>query len=71
MEINLEEQNGEWVHSFPRRGAIYDLVYTAMSEVDAAGWLRAVKILGSSVDPRAVHLLIDLFINADTEIRLP
>ncbi|MFA6224637.1 MAG: hypothetical protein WC620_00280 [Methanoregula sp.] len=70
MEISLEEQNGEWFDSFPRKGAVYDLVYTAMSGTDAAGRLRAVITLGKSDDPRAVRPLMDLLSNAASGIHL-
>jgi hypothetical protein len=33
-EISLEKQNGEWYNSLLRKGAVYDLVYAAMSGAD-------------------------------------
>jgi HEAT repeat protein len=70
MGLSLEKQDNEWYSSLPRTGAVYDLVYTAMSGEDAAGRIRAVNALGKSNDPRAVRPLMDLLSDADPEIRL-
>ena len=70
MGISLEHQGGEWYNSLPRRGAVYDLVDTAMSGADTAERLRAVTALGKSDDPRAVRPLMDLLRDADAEVRL-
>jgi HEAT repeat protein len=68
--ISLEQQDGEWYNSLPRRGVVYDLVDTAMSGADTAERLRAVTALGKSDDPRAVRPLMDLLSDADPEVRL-
>ena len=70
MGLSLEKQDGEWYNSLPHKGAVYDLVYAAMSGADAAGRIRAVIALGKSDDPRAVRPLMDLLSDADPEIRL-
>jgi len=70
MGLSLEKNDGEWYNSSPPKGAVYDLVYAAMSGADAAGRLRAVAALGKSDDPRAVRPLMDLLSDADPEIRL-
>jgi HEAT repeat protein len=70
MDMSLEKQDSEWYDSFPRKGAVYDLVYAAMSESEATGRLRAVIALGKSDDPRAVRPLMDLLTDTDPEIRL-
>jgi HEAT repeat protein len=70
MEISLEQQEGEWYNSFPHRGEIYDLIYTAMSGTVAVDRLQAVVALGKSGDPRAVRPLVDLLGDTDKEIRL-
>lgn len=70
MGLSLEKQDNEWYSSLPRTGAVYDLVYAAMSGTDAAVRLRAVTDLGKSNDPRAVRPLMDLLSDADPEIRL-
>jgi HEAT repeat protein len=70
MNLSLEKQDDEWYNSLPQKGEVYDLVYTAMSETDSAGRLRAVIALGKSDDPRAVRPLMDLLSDRDPEIRL-
>jgi HEAT repeat protein len=70
MEISLEQPDGEWYNSFPHRGGVYDLIYTAVSATGTADRLRAVVALGKSGDPRAVRPLGDLLGDADREIRL-
>jgi len=70
MGLSLEKNDGEWYNSLPHKGAVYDLVYAAMSGADAAGRLRAVIALGKSDDPRAVRPLMDLLSDANPEIRL-
>ena len=69
MEIILEKQNVEWYNSSPPKGAVYDLVYAAMSGADATGRFRAIIALGKSDDPRAVRPLMDLLSDADPDIR--
>jgi len=64
-----EKLNGEWYSSFPRRGAVYDLAYTAMSGKTIADRLQAVVMLGKSDDPRAVRPLMDLLGDSDPAIR--
>ena len=70
MEISLEQEDGEWYNSFPHRGEIYDLIYTAVSGIGTTDRLRAVVALGKSGDPRAVRPLVDLLGDTDEEIRL-
>ncbi|MGB9176100.1 MAG: HEAT repeat domain-containing protein [Methanoregula sp.] len=70
MEISLEQQDGEWYNSFPHRGGVYDLIYTAVSATGTEDRLRAVVALGKSGDPRAVRPLGDLLGDTDREIRL-
>lgn len=70
MEISLEKQEGEWYNSFPYRGEIYDLIYTALSGTVTADRLQAVVALGKSGDPRAVRPLVDLLGDEEEEIRL-
>jgi HEAT repeat protein len=70
MEIRLEQQDGEWYNSFPYRGGVYDLIYTAVYATGTADRLRAVIALGKSGDPRAVRPLVDLLGDTDKEIRL-
>ena len=70
MEISLEQQDGEWYNSFPSRGEIYDLIYTAISGTGTTDRLQAVVALGKSGDPRAVRPLVDLLGDTDNEIRL-
>jgi HEAT repeat protein len=70
MEISLEQQDGEWYNSFPSRGEIYDLIYTAISGTGTTDRLQAVVALGKSGDPRAVRPLVDLLGDEDGEIRL-
>lgn len=70
MGLSLEKQDSEWYNSLPHKGAVYDLVYAAMSGVDTAARIRAVIALGKSDDPRAVRPLMDLLSDADPEIRL-
>jgi HEAT repeat protein len=70
MNLSLEKQEGEWYSSLPLKGAVYDLVYTATSEVTVTDRLRAVTALGKSNDPRAVRPLADLLCDANPEVRL-
>jgi len=70
MVLSLEKQDGEWYNSLPHKGAVYDLVYAAMSEAEPAERIRAVTALGKSDDPRAVRPLMDLLSDVDPEIRL-
>ena len=70
MEISLEQQDGEWYNSFPSRGEIYDLIYTAISGTGTTDRLQAVVALGKSGDPRAGRPLVDLLGDTDNEIRL-
>jgi len=70
MNLSLEKQDDEWYNSLPQKGEVYDLVFTAMSEADSEGRLRAVIALGKSDDPRAVRPLMDLLSDKDPEIRL-
>ena len=70
MEISLEQQDGEWYNSFPSRGEIYDLIYTAISGTGTTDRLQAVVALGKSGAPRAVRPLVDLLGDTDNEIRL-
>lgn len=70
MDLSLEKHDDEWYNSFPGKGAVYDLVYAAMSGADASGRVRAVIALGKSDDPRAVRPLMDLLSDEDPEIRL-
>jgi HEAT repeat protein len=70
MGISLEQQDGEWYNSHPRRGGVYDLIYMAVSATGTEDRLRAILVLGKSGDPRAVRPLIDLLGDTDTEIRL-
>jgi len=65
MDLMAEKLNNEWYSSFPRRGAVYDLTYTAMSGKTREDRLQAVVMLGKSDDPRAVRPLMDLL--GDTE----
>jgi len=59
MGISLEQQDGEWYNSLPRRGGVYDLIYTAVSATGTEDRLRAIRALGKSGDPRAVRPLTD------------
>jgi hypothetical protein len=70
MGISLEQQDGEWYNSLPRRGGVYDLIDTAVSASGTEDRLRAIQALGKSGDPRAVRPLTDLLGDTDTEIRL-
>jgi HEAT repeats len=70
MELSLEQQDGEWYNSLPRRGGVYDLIYTAGSATGTEDRLRAILALGKSGDPRAVRPLVDLLGDTDMEIRL-
>lgn len=70
MGIILEQQDGEWYNSHPHRGAVYDLISTAVYAEGTAVRLQAVVALGKSGDPRAVRPLVDLLTDADPEIRL-
>ena len=70
MGISLEQQDGEWYNSLPRRGGVYDLIYSAVSATGTEDRLRAIRALGKSGDPRAVRPLTDLLGDTDTEIRL-
>ena len=70
MAISLEQKEGEWYNSFPYRGEIYNLIYTAVSGTGTADRLKAVAALGKSGDPRAVRPLVDLLSDEDREIRL-
>ncbi|MFA4825100.1 MAG: HEAT repeat domain-containing protein [Methanoregula sp.] len=70
MYLSLEKHDGEWFNSRSYKGAVYDLMYAAMSGTDAAGRIRAVIALGKSDDPRAVRPLMDLLTDMDPEIRL-
>jgi HEAT repeat protein len=70
MGISLEQQDGEWYDSLPRRGGVYDLICTAVSAMGTTDRQRAIEALGKSGDPRAVAPLTDLLGDTDTEIRL-
>jgi HEAT repeat protein len=70
MDLNLEKQDGEWYNSFPQKGAVYDLVYAAISGADTSARLRAVIDLGKSDDPRAVRPLMNLLSDRNPEIRM-
>ena len=70
MDISAGKPRGEWYDSFPGKGAVYDLTYTALSGPDADRRLRAVTALGKSDDPRAVRPLMDLVTDRDPAIRL-
>lgn len=70
MGISLEQQDGEWYNSLPRRGGVYDLIDTAVSAIGTEDRLRAIQALGKSGDPRAVRPLTDLLGDTNTEIRL-
>jgi HEAT repeat protein len=70
MAISLEQKEGEWYNSFPYRGEIYNLIYTAVSGTGTADRLQAVVALGKSGDPRAVRPLVNLLSDEDQEIRL-
>ncbi len=70
MGLSLEKFDGEWYNSLPCKGAVYDLLYAAMSGAEPAERIRAVTALGMSDDPRAVSPLMDLLSDADPEIRL-
>jgi len=70
MGISLEQKDGEWYNSLPRRGGVYDLIYTAVYSTGTEDRLRAIQALGKSGDPRAVRPLTDLLGDTDTEIRL-
>jgi HEAT repeat protein len=69
MDLSVEKSEGEWYNSLPRKGAIYDLAYAAVSGTDRDGRLRAVVALGKSGDPRAVRPLMDLAADSDPAIR--
>jgi HEAT repeat protein len=69
MDLSVEKPDVEWYNSFPRKGAIYDLAYAAVSGSEREGRLRAVVALGKSGDPRAVRPLMDLAADSDPEIR--
>jgi HEAT repeat protein len=69
MDLSVEKPDVEWYNSFPRKGAIYDLAYAAVSGSGREGRLRAVVALGKSGDPRAVRPLMDLAADSDPEIR--
>ncbi|WP_321506008.1 HEAT repeat domain-containing protein [uncultured Methanoregula sp.] len=64
-----EKINGELYSTFPRRGAVYDLTYTALSGRTTEERLQAIIMLGKSDDPRAVRPLIDLLCDSDPAIR--
>ena len=70
MYLSCGKDDGEWYNSLLHKGAVYDLVYAAMSEADSAGRIRAVIALGKSEDPRAVRPLMDLLSDMDPEVRL-
>jgi HEAT repeat protein len=69
MDLMAEKLNGEWYSSFPRRGAVYDLTYAALSGKTPEERFRAVIMLGKSDDPRAVRPLMDLLSDRDARIR--
>ncbi|MDD4136758.1 MAG: HEAT repeat domain-containing protein [Methanoregula sp.] len=69
MDLSVEKPDVEWYNAFPRKGAVYDLAYTAGSGSDKSERLRAVIALGKSGDPRAVSPLMDLAMDSDPEIR--
>jgi HEAT repeat protein len=69
MDLSVEKPDVEWYNSLPRKGAIYDLAYEAVSGSEREGRLRAVVALGKSGDPRAVRPLMDLAADSDPEIR--
>jgi HEAT repeat protein len=69
MDLSVEKPDVEWYNSLPRKGAIYDLAYAAVSGSDREERLRAVVALGKSGDPRAVRPLMDLAADSDPEIR--
>ncbi|MGA2120465.1 MAG: HEAT repeat domain-containing protein [Methanoregula sp.] len=69
MDLSVEKPDVEWYNSFPRKGAIYDLAYAAVSGSEREERLRAVGALGKSGDPRAVRPLMDLAADSDPEIR--
>jgi HEAT repeat protein len=69
MDLSVGKHEGEWYNSLPRKGAIYDLAYAAVSGSDRDRRLRAVTALGKSGDPRAVRPLMDLAVDTDPAIR--
>lgn len=69
MDSSVEKYEGEWYNSLPRKGAIYDLAYAAVSGSDREVRLRAVVALGKSGDPRAVRPLMELAADSDPAIR--
>jgi HEAT repeat protein len=69
MDLSVEKHEGEWYNSLPRKGAIYDLLYAAISGSNRDERLRAVVALGKSGDPRAVRPLMDLAEDSDPKIR--
>jgi HEAT repeat protein len=69
MNLMAEKLNGEWYSSFPRRGAVYDLTYAALSGRTPGERMQAVVMLGKSDDPRAVRPLMDLLSDSDPGIR--
>nr|WP_321350720.1 HEAT repeat domain-containing protein [uncultured Methanoregula sp.] len=69
MDLMAEKLNGEWYSSFPRRGAVYDLTYAALSGKTPEERFQAVIMLGKSDDPRAVRPLMDLLSDRDAGIR--
>jgi len=69
MDASAEKPRENWYDSFPGRGIVYDLSYTALSAPDKEGRLRAVVALGKTGDPRAVRPLIDLVADNDPVIR--
>jgi HEAT repeat protein len=69
MDLSAEKSRGEWYDSFPGKGVVYDLTFTALSGPDAGGRLRAVTALGKSGDPRAVRPLMDLVADRDPALR--
>ena len=69
MDLSVEKSDVEWYDTFPRRGEVYDLVYTAESGPDKNERMRAVDALGKSGDPSAVSPLMDLATDNDPDIR--
>ena len=69
MDLSIEKPDVQWYNSLPRKGAIYDLAYAAVSGSDREERLRAVVALGKSGDPRAVRPLMDLAADSDPAIR--
>ncbi|HNX17940.1 MAG TPA: HEAT repeat domain-containing protein [Methanoregula sp.] len=69
MDASAEKPRENWYDSFPGRGIVYDLSFTALSAPDTEGRLRAVAALGKSGDPRAVRPLTDLVADHEPAIR--